>query len=863
MLPARRPPVSGSQAGAGATEKAAVATEGWVVLRMRWSLAGCGDSEPLVPPLVLYLHWRLLRRCILRCDNKAKLYCNEITRIEIQETLTKLNVFWSNNYLIKNIEMGSFYQLEHELAKLQMLSKTSSNKSLRSKNLETENSVHDNEEKTCLVKAFLQKINVLKVRIAFQNRKLNEILKDFQVEMNKSFNLAVQFLLMELETVGNIHFEGLSNNPRQTHRKWPHIFWVDLTCVPQGIEKMESFSYVCNPEEPVQEKQLLQILEDGFQGLEVHTPNLEYFDASHNHVITLEGIRGVSKLQFFNLSWNKLKKSREDINILYKHTPNILSLAITYNPWHKPVSLQLSVTGQLKSPTNLGGVLISNEEAAEALQYIAGSKTTQITVLNLQTLFTVSNLEKSEHLRAFISNDLTQTEGIETCLNLEDLTLDENCISTLDGISKLIKLTRLGVNTNNLISLRSVLENLPYPHYISIENNRILSLVGLKKTYSLIQLYIRNNFVYTNQEIHHLKGLTNLMVFCVSRNRIVWKQDHQLFVLLHHQSFKALGVIAVHLRNVCSMNLQNDNLMSFSGFIFLPNAKVLCLNYNHIESILPGQKLPNQVTSTQELYKVTSHGYGQQGLAKGRTKMFLNPPRIFLTLSSEVELALNFCSLGCRTWRKQKTTLPQIKQGLQYFHLSYNGSTNLDQLQLSRLKNLELLFLQSRCQTEGLEGLQLLQELVLDHNHVMISQSFLARQSGLLTLHLEQYQIQEINNLQPLVKLWKLFLDFNRIQESSELEKLQVIHSLKVLSEHRNTSFPVANSAEDSGFPALSANLTRHNPLRITSENLNENINHLFGSDLTFGHELEKCLLNKSSERKHKQTGLRVPEYLA
>lgn len=48
--------------------------------------------------------------------------------------------------------MGSFYQLESELAKLQMLGKTSSNKYLQSKNLETENSVHDNEdtEKMCL-----------------------------------------------------------------------------------------------------------------------------------------------------------------------------------------------------------------------------------------------------------------------------------------------------------------------------------------------------------------------------------------------------------------------------------------------------------------------------------------------------------------------------------------------------------------------------------------------------------------------------------------------------------------------------------------------------------------------------------------
>lgn len=41
--------------------------------------------------------------------------------------------------------------------------------------------------------------------------------KDYQMEIKKkkkSFNLVVQFLLMELETVGNVRFEeGLSNHP--------------------------------------------------------------------------------------------------------------------------------------------------------------------------------------------------------------------------------------------------------------------------------------------------------------------------------------------------------------------------------------------------------------------------------------------------------------------------------------------------------------------------------------------------------------------------------------------------------------------------------------------------------------------------
>ncbi|XP_010216399.1 PREDICTED: leucine-rich repeat-containing protein 9-like [Tinamus guttatus] len=1032
--------------------------------------------------------------------------------------------------------------LERELAELQMLGQTSNNKYLKSNNLETEIPVHDSDdankeaEESDLEKAFLQKINALKERITFWNRKLDEIEKNYEMEIQKkkkSFNLVVQFLLTELETVGNIHFEeGLSNNPwfncccdliqsrycfwdfrsygiigmkiNRIFRVHNHILRLKyeekfqmflekevFSTAEHYKEKVDYLFYVFNPELPVNEKQLLQLLEDGLQSLAGHTlpntkeavllcnslstcecprieflknqantegknssepvesfrqgkviiakvflghsvpfcamnpicqvnypgansvfrpwkclesdkstpdnkawsrlewrkcdcrlqqyewfvfdhelvlpeyvaefeyttlkstegfilpydlqrddevlnmqppvkastkiacldektmlsvakasifsqvkvlnlhgnslnklrdisklkrlqkliisfneftslddiydlPNLEYFDASHNHVITLEGLRRLRKLRCFDLSWNQLKKIREEINILREHTPNLLSLDIAHNPWHKTASLRLSVIGRLKALNILDGVVITENEAAEALHYIARSNITQvslleysrtdeesppvlsvlpcakilsqisknkvdsqthlnnwysmITVLDLddQHLFKISNLEKLEHLRwaSFSNNNLTQIEGLESCLNLEELTLDGNCISTLDGISKLTKLTRLSVNNNHLTSLeRHVFQNLSHLHYISVENNRITSLIGLKKTYSLIELYISNNFVSTNQEIHHLKGLTNLIILDMNGNLIVWKQDnYRLFVLFHLPSLKALDGTAVdptegesardlfggkltsdmiadrlghsdftemqelnwtashirtvelvpadQFRNVCSVNLQNNNLTSFSGLIFLPNVKVLCLNYNRIESILPRQKPPNQPTNRQQLYqKVTSSGYGQQGLSKGRR---------------------DAAFVG---------NLPPVMQSLEVLHLGYNGITNMAQLQLSRLKNLKLLFLQGNfiSHIEGLEGLQFLQELVLDNNRIkMISEGSLAKQNALLALHLEENQIRELNSLQPLVKLQKLFLDFNRIQELSELEKLEVIPSLKVLSVHGN-----------------------------------------------------------------------------
>lgn len=66
--------------------------------------------------------------------------------------------------------------------------------------------------------------------------------------------------------------------------------------------------------------------------------NLEYLDASHNHVITLEGFRGLMKLKHLDLSWNQLKKTGEEINVLCKHTTSLLTLDIQHNPWQKVCS---------------------------------------------------------------------------------------------------------------------------------------------------------------------------------------------------------------------------------------------------------------------------------------------------------------------------------------------------------------------------------------------------------------------------------------------------------------------------------------------------------------------------------------------
>jgi Leucine-rich repeat (LRR) protein len=72
------------------------------------------------------------------------------------------------------------------------------------------------------------------------------------------------------------------------------------------------------------------------------------------------------------------------------------------------------------------------------------------------------------------------------------------------------------MNNNLLTGLeKHTFDNLLHLHSLSLENNRITSLSALQKTFTLIELYISNNYIAVNQEIYNLKVTAWAVVFCV------------------------------------------------------------------------------------------------------------------------------------------------------------------------------------------------------------------------------------------------------------------------------------------------------------------------------------------------------------
>ncbi|XP_021359490.1 leucine-rich repeat-containing protein 9-like isoform X6 [Mizuhopecten yessoensis] len=434
------------------------------------------------------------------------------------------------------------------------------------------------------------------------------------------------------------------------------------------------------------------------------------------------------------------------------------------------------------------------------------SKVTTLNMDN-QHITKLSGLERMDNLKyaTFNNNDITKIEGLDQCTSLEELSLENNCVARLEGISKLVNLRRLSLGSNYITSVENAgLQFLVLLVYLSMENNKLTSLAGMQKMSSLVELYVGNNLIYSVREVFYLKVLSNLVILDLFGNPVATEIDnYRLFVIYHLKNLKALDGVAIIMKrvgqleategsmakdtfggrltpdfvaeklshsnfqdvreldlpncsirivdlgagdtfiNLRSVNLEHNNLTSFSGLIHLPNIRVLCLNHNHIECIMPKSKpVPRQKT--------------QVTMANVRNLDFLNDGN-----------------------------LTPIMENLEVLHLGYNSIKDMATLQLSRLTSLKALFLQGNdiTKVEGIEGLHDLRELVLDRNRIKnISEMSFANQWNLQELHMEENRIRDLSNLNCMEHLQRMYLGSNRIQEVSELQKLEGLVNLIEIS---------------------------------------------------------------------------------
>lgn len=273
--------------------------------------------------------------------------------------------------------------------------------------------------------------------------------------------------------------------------------------------------------------------------------------------------------------------------------------------------------------------------------------------------------------------------GLENLENLRKLNVNDNEIFYFDEMTY----------RNSEIQIKNWELNLPRLNYLSMYNNNLTSIKFVSKLPSLIEFYCSMNKIKSLREVFHLKHLSGLIILDMCSNPMSLDPKYRLFVIYHLKNLKSLDgslietsemteskdsfggkltcdfiaekfthtrlcdirslefpqcsirlvdlgptaeLVADQFESLRSLNLENNNLTSFSGLIYLRNLKILCLNNNKIEGIFPKQKNPNQ--------SIPEH----------------------------------------------------ILPNLEVLHLAFNGITDLVTFQIGRLTSLKALFLQGR-----------------------------------------------------------------------------------------------------------------------------------------------------------------------
>ncbi|KAF6771460.1 hypothetical protein AHF37_09919 [Paragonimus kellicotti] len=569
-------------------------------------------------------------------------------------------------------------------------------------------------------------------------------------------------------------------------------------------------------------------------GLAVQVLNL-----SHNSLRSLRTLGSLPTLKELNVSYNLLVDISEELDKIQSCCGSLERLCLKHNPWKKDEKMRIFTLTILHNLASVDEIPVTQLERQEAelqrtkrnmtLASISGSVSTFQAASNSCSYFTVDAVAdyllhwnqtfslprelvswnnitslclKGIQLRSiekelvrlinlrFVcldENYLTNLDNLTVFQNLEEISAQDNCLTSVEKLGSLRKLRRLLVGRNFLKSFHVPKENgFSSLEVLVLQSNCIQLLSELSTCCKLKELYVGNNSITELKAIINLKTLTDLMVFDLSGNPIREKLKDYRARLIHyfkclksldgreiqptevtqskellegHLSYEFLmeklgcdnfteiicldlpscGIRFVDVLNVNtflrlqSVNLEKNNLSSFGGLLFLQQIRILCLTENNIESLFP-QHICTLVTNKQA--KITD-ATDQQ----------------YVTLYHSTQPIFPF---------------------LQVIHLAKNQITSLQPFQFHRMPSLRSLFLQNNEITSvtGLEGLQQMRELVLDGNKIKeISRISFLYNWSLQEIHLEYNRLRELQQLNGMETLKRLYVAGNKLADLNDLEK--------------------------------------------------------------------------------------------
>ena len=209
--------------------------------------------------------------------------------------------------------------------------------------------------------------------------------------------------------------------------------------------------------------------------------NLREINLDGNNMTSFDSLAGLSSLSVLRLNHNRIEATFSSL------VPKE-SRALNKSPSRS------SILTQSESAASLASAVSSDGGGSRAASPLAHSATpVELNLLNLEVLELghnrISNI-KDLHLDNFPNlrvlflqgNDISRVEGLQSCTELRELTLDKNRIRSFDphSLSNLKKLKDLRIEENGLRSL-SNFPVLPNLSILSVAGNRINDIVELEK----------------------------------------------------------------------------------------------------------------------------------------------------------------------------------------------------------------------------------------------------------------------------------------------------------------------------------------------------------------------------------------------
>ncbi|MEW5304785.1 MAG: hypothetical protein WDW36_007372 [Sanguina aurantia] len=276
--------------------------------------------------------------------------------------------------------------------------------------------------------------------------------------------------------------------------------------------------------------------------------SLTRLDLSHNRLSQVEGLGGLGRLQRLDLSSNQICRL-EEVHSLRRQVSTLTHLDLGSNPVScdkayrstalrklLPTLVQLdsrevdereramfggdnagALTRQLIQEHGACGTRRAAEDPGMSREARLGCITELVIerqhIRRLQHLGSLASLRRA----SFADNELGSMEGLEGCVALEELCLQDNRIGAVAGIATLTRLTKLQLGQNRLVSLAG-LGGAVALRQLSVEDNELTSLAGVEALGLLMELYAGNNRIVEQRETQRLRELPKLIILDLSGN---------------------------------------------------------------------------------------------------------------------------------------------------------------------------------------------------------------------------------------------------------------------------------------------------------------------------------------------------------